>query len=229
MILKQIRNGVVFPHGFKWLDGLNLCCWKRKNLHLQRTIKSKSPRSQSQVRNGSSKHKRKITKAFAGSILLDAAQAQSCKVQQVHWWHVHPQTGMLKWCCHGSKIDVAADLTVDMAFLELQTQCQLTNKRVKNWYVQAWLIRLMEEILHQIIGNLSHYLQGFIHPRWCRISSINSIWNLYLTATSGATTGTCGARSRSQLCLQAPMLSLLPLIMAKSDLQLLILEMKRAH
>ena len=33
----------------------------------------------------------------------------------------------------------------------------------------------MEEILHQLIGNLSHYLQGFIHPRWCRISSINSI------------------------------------------------------
>ena len=23
-------------------------------------------------------------------------------------------------------------------------------------------------------GTLSHYLQGFIHPRWCRISSINS-------------------------------------------------------
>jgi len=33
---------------------------------------------------------------------------------------------------------------------------------------------LMEEILHQLIGSLSHYLQGFIHPRWCRISSINS-------------------------------------------------------
>ena len=32
----------------------------------------------------------------------------------------------------------------------------------------------MEEILHQLIGRLSHYLQGFIHPRWCRISSINS-------------------------------------------------------
>ena len=28
--------------------------------------------------------------------------------------------------------------------------------------------------LHQLIGSLSHYLQGFIHPRWCRISSINS-------------------------------------------------------
>ena len=26
-----------------------------------------------------------------------------------------------------------------------------------------------------LIGSLSHYFQGFIHPRWCRISSINSI------------------------------------------------------
>ena len=25
------------------------------------------------------------------------------------------------------------------------------------------------------VGSLSHYLQGFIHPRWCKISSINSI------------------------------------------------------
>ena len=24
----------------------------------------------------------------------------------------------------------------------------------------------MEEILHQLIGTLSHYLQGFLHPRW---------------------------------------------------------------
>ena len=36
-------------------------------------------------------------------------------------------------------------------------------------------ILLMAEILHQLIGRLSHYLQGFIHPRWCRISAINSI------------------------------------------------------
>ena len=27
-------------------------------------------------------------------------------------------------------------------------------------------ILLMEEILHQWIGSLCHYLQGFIHPRW---------------------------------------------------------------
>ena len=37
------------------------------------------------------------------------------------------------------------------------------------------VILLMEEILHQLIGSLSHYLQGFINARWCRISSINSI------------------------------------------------------
>ena len=24
------------------------------------------------------------------------------------------------------------------------------------------------------VGSLSHYLQGLIHPRWCRISAINS-------------------------------------------------------
>ena len=33
----------------------------------------------------------------------------------------------------------------------------------------------MAEILHQLIGSLSHYLQGFIHPWWCRISAINSM------------------------------------------------------
>ena len=37
-------------------------------------------------------------------------------------------------------------------------------------------ILLMAEILHQLIGRLSHYLQGFIHPWWLfGISSINSI------------------------------------------------------
>ena len=38
------------------------------------------------------------------------------------------------------------------------------------------LLLLMEEILHPLIGTWSHYLQGFIHPRWLfGISSINSI------------------------------------------------------
>ena len=33
---------------------------------------------------------------------------------------------------------------------------------------------LMAEMMHELIGSLSHYLQGFMHPRWCRISSIDS-------------------------------------------------------
>ena len=33
------------------------------------------------------------------------------------------------------------------------------------------LLLLMAEILHHLIGSLSHYLQGFIHLRWCRIPS----------------------------------------------------------
>ena len=38
------------------------------------------------------------------------------------------------------------------------------------------LLLLMEEIPHQLIRTLSHYLQGFLHPRWLfGISSINSI------------------------------------------------------
>ena len=31
-----------------------------------------------------------------------------------------------------------------------------------------------EKMLHQLVDSLSHYLQGFRHTRWCRISSINS-------------------------------------------------------
>ena len=33
----------------------------------------------------------------------------------------------------------------------------------------------MEEIWRSPVevGSLSHYLQGFRHPRWCRISAIN--------------------------------------------------------
>ena len=40
-------------------------------------------------------------------------------------------------------------------------------------------ILLMEEILHQLIGSLPNYWQCFIiHPRWCRISCINSMYVL---------------------------------------------------
>ena len=36
---------------------------------------------------------------------------------------------------------------------------------------------LMEEIVHQLIGSLSHHLQVFTHPKWLfGISSINDVW-----------------------------------------------------
>ena len=41
------------------------------------------------------------------------------------------------------------------------------------------------EMSYQLIRRISHYLRGFIHPRWCRISSINSMksmWNEYNTS-----------------------------------------------
>ena len=38
----------------------------------------------------------------------------------------------------------------------------------------------MAEILHQFIDSLSHYLKGFIHPRWLvEISAINSISQMW--------------------------------------------------
>ncbi len=38
----------------------------------------------------------------------------------------------------------------------------------------------MEEILHQLIGSLSHDLQGFIYPKWLfGISAINSMTSIF--------------------------------------------------
>ena len=42
------------------------------------------------------------------------------------------------------------------------------------WILEVGVL-LVEEILHELIGSLYQYLQGFLHPRWCRISSINSM------------------------------------------------------
>ena len=41
--------------------------------------------------------------------------------------------------------------------------------------VDSEVLLLMAEILHQLIGSLSQLFTRFIHPGWCRISSINSI------------------------------------------------------
>ena len=53
---------------------------------------------------------------------------------------------------------------------------RLPERPLKNYhtYSMTVILLLVEEILHQFIGSVSHYLPHFIHPRWCRISSINS-------------------------------------------------------
>ena len=49
------------------------------------------------------------------------------------------------------------------------------------WMWRTFLLTLYywswKKILHQLVNidSLSQYLQSFIHPRWCRISSINSM------------------------------------------------------
>ena len=43
--------------------------------------------------------------------------------------------------------------------------------------VCVFVILLMKEILHQLTGGLSHYLRGFIHPRWLLgISDPSTVW-----------------------------------------------------
>ena len=56
----------------------------------------------------------------------------------------------------------------------VQSLFQLHHVSILQWSLRNFTILLMAEILHQLIGSLSHYFYGFIHPRWCRISSINS-------------------------------------------------------
>ena len=40
------------------------------------------------------------------------------------------------------------------------------------------VLLLMGEILYQLRWWTSHYLQGFIHPRWCRISEPWTVWTV---------------------------------------------------
>ena len=54
------------------------------------------------------------------------------------------------------------------------------------------VLLLMAEIRRSPVevGSLSHYLQGFIHPRWCKISSIIlSCISLHTRSTWGCLTG----------------------------------------
>ena len=57
--------------------------------------------------------------------------------------------------------------------------CTLEEKSTTTFCFFCLDILGMEEVLHQLIGSFPHYLRGVIHPRWCRISSINGIGNVW--------------------------------------------------
>ena len=67
-----------------------------------------------------------------------------------------------------------------------------------NWEVFKFLVEvvLMEDILHQLIGSLSHHLQCFIHVGWCRISS-QDFFHQQLSSLSLGKSYSCSCFSRS--------------------------------
>ncbi len=82
----------------------------------------------------------------------------------VDFQHVKPIAG-------GAPPAVSSGRHVHRIALTVTTVCCVSNP---DKYVWHRVLLLMAEILHQLIGSLSHDFQFFIHPRWCRISSINS-------------------------------------------------------
>ena len=77
----------------------------------------------------------------------------------VPWWNmcVYMHTGIHVWYC----FCIFWNLD-DLATLKIACRDVFLD------------VLLMEEILHQLIGSLSHYLQWILHPRLCRISWFNS-------------------------------------------------------
>ena len=83
-------------------------------------------------------------------------------------YRLHPQLYLLQ--PHNRR-----DPRCTTCFPKIQTHRDISN--VSGFHVSygGGVLLWMEEILHQLVGGLSHYLQGFNHPRWCRISAISSI------------------------------------------------------
>ena len=95
---------------------------------------------------------------------------------QFNWWHRKLYIIWSIQCNIVRLLDASAGCGVLLATSLQQTLCW------GRWLLAAHLkptILLMEEILHQlrlvVYPRLSHYWPGFIHPKWCRISSINCI------------------------------------------------------
>ena len=81
------------------------------------------------------------------------------------WWQHQVYCGRVHHYCPMGGMTFATNCPISF---------QLQHVSILQWSFRNFTILLMAEILHQLIGSLSHYFYGFIHPRWCRISSINS-------------------------------------------------------
>ena len=116
---------------------------------------------------------------------------ETCKAM-LGRWVVLPN---LKQYIHTAiqKYRVFRDSSILNDFLKRFGDGWFLKENIPKWFMpdpSAWmtiqfgmetLLLLMAEILHQLIGSLSHYLQGFIHPRWW-LSAINSS-KFYLHST----------------------------------------------
>ncbi len=86
------------------------------------------------------------------------------------FWPLTPSLQLQSWSDHGSPLDLNFMLCFVMC-VGVDNHVSISQLDISSNISD---IRLMAEILHQLICSLSHYLQGFIHPGWCRISAINS-------------------------------------------------------
>ena len=71
-----------------------------------------------------------------------------------------------RWTIHGRDDPPSTTQSRSVGWISL-----CWNSETSNATVDGWNPAPVE------VGSLSHYLQGFLHPRWCRISAINSRMN----------------------------------------------------
>ena len=95
-----------------------------------------------------------------------------CRTNQVHQVLKFPKLSLVWNICYSQQ-----DLLLRWCFF----LAEFIGKW-NSWKKIERLLLLMDKILHHQGWWLSHYLQGFNHPRWCRILSINSITLLKSTA-----------------------------------------------
>ena len=68
--------------------------------------------------------------------------------------------------------------TLDLLFCkDLLLMVAKSEKQPEFGCIKPWWIMRYLPYQHQLIGSLSHSLQGFIHPRWCRISEPSTVFH----------------------------------------------------